>query len=355
MPLVKTLDILKDCEEMKYAVGAFNINGLDQPQALIKRAEQLRSPILMVIPGVIEKYVNFEDYVNVTARAARDTDIPVGIHLSHGLDLEQFERACKAGFTSVMYDGSKFPYEENVANTRIAVEIGHKYGCAVEGELGALGSSFASVSESMTDPAMARDFVEKTGVDILAVAIGNAHGFYKGTPSLDFKRLEEIRYALMAKNCYLTLHGGTGIPEDHIKRSIEIGIVKICIYTEMCHVGKRNAIKYVEEHPEYTGNYDICDLIGSIDTGFADAAEESMRWFMSVGKIGRGNSTFAALDAPAVSKQPVSASFGGGSAAPAAAQADAQPIVTDPGPKYPSLPAENNSFRATGDFWNKNV
>ena len=354
MPLVKTLDLLRDCEDMKYAVGAFNINGLDQPQALIKRAQQLRSPILMVEPGVIEKYVSFEDFADVTARAARDADIPVGIHLSHGLDLEQFERACKAGFTSVMYDGSKFSYEENVANTRIAVEIGRKYGCAVEGELGALGSSFANVSESMTDPAMARDFVEKTGVDILAVSIGNAHGFYKGTPSLDFKRLEEIRYALMAKDCFLTLHGGTGIPEDHIRRSIEMGIVKICIYTEMCHVGKANAIKYIEEHPEYTGNYDVCDLIASIDNGFADAMEESMRMFMSIGKVGRGQGNFQSMEHPmrdmGTQAMPAGVKATQASAAPAAADTE----VRDPGPAYPSLPAQNPNYRPAG-FWNKNV
>lgn len=325
MPLCKTLEILQDCERRGYAVGAFNINGLDQPQHLIKQAEKLGSPIIMVEPGVMEPYVNFEDFALVTARAAKKANVPVGIHLSHGLDLEQVERACKAGFTSVMYDGSKLPYEENVRNTRIAVEIGHKFGAAVEGELGALGSSFVDIKESMTDPEQARDFVARTGIDILAVAVGNAHGFYKGTPQLDFQRLAEIRRALTAYNCYLTLHGGTGIPADHIQRSIQLGISKVCIYTEMCHVGKKNVKEYIQQNPEYKGNFDIPEMIKSVMDGFASAEAECMDMFLSTGKCG----------------------------VPAAA--DAIPQNTDLGPEYPSLPAMNPTYHSTGGYWDKNL
>lgn len=325
MPLCKTLEILQDCERRGYAVGAFNINGLDQPQHLIKQAEKLGSPIIMVEPGVMEPYVNFEDFALVTARAAKKANVPVGIHLSHGLDLEQVERACKAGFTSVMYDGSKLPYEENVRNTRIAVEIGHKFGAAVEGELGALGSSFVDIKETMTDPDQARDFVARTGIDILAVSVGNAHGFYKGTPQLDFQRLAEIRRALTAYNCYLTLHGGTGIPADHIQRSIQLGISKVCIYTEMCHVGKKNVKEYIQQNPEYKGNFDIPEMIKSVMDGFASAEAECMDMFLSTGKCG----------------------------VPAAA--DAIPQNTDLGPEYPSLPAMNPTYHSTGGYWDKNL
>lgn len=325
MPLSKTLDILQDCERRGYAVGAFNINGLDQPQHLIKQAEKLGSPIIMVEPGVIEPYVNFEDFALVTARAAKQASVPVGIHLSHGLDLEQVERACKAGFTSVMYDGSKLPYEENVRNTRIAVEIGKKFGCAVEGELGALGSSFVDIKETMTDPEQARDYVARTGIDILAVSVGNAHGFYKGTPNLDFQRLAEIKRALMAYNCHLTLHGGTGIPADHIQRSIQLGISKICIYTEMCHVGKKNVKEYIAKNPEYAGNFDIPDMIKSVMDGFAAAEADCMNMFFSTGKCG------------------------------AVQAADAIPQNTDLGPEYPSLPALNPGFHSAGGYWDKNL
>ena len=343
MPLVRTKDILAACEHGKYAVGAFNLNSLDQAPFLIKKAEELQSPLLLVEPGVIEKYMNFDDFFAVAARAAACAEVPVGIHLSHGLDLVQFERACKAGFTSVMYDGSKLDYEENVRTTKAAVEIGRKYGCEVEGELGALGSSFADVAESMTDPAMAKDFVKRTGVDILAVSIGNAHGFYKGTPSLDFKRLEEIRHAVMPLNCFLTLHGGTGIPESHIKRSIELGMVKICIYTEMCAEGKKDAVEYIGAHPNYEGNYDVPELLRAVTGGFARSMESCMKMFMSVGRSESGG-------------EPRPSASAEGSGLPvkdyAARTAAGTPQNDELGPAYPSLPTENPNIKTTGLFWN---
>lgn len=337
MPIIKTLDILRACEAGKYAVGAFDINGLDQPQAIIKKAEELKSPILMVIPGVIEKYVNFEDYVAVTARAARDAKIPVGIHLSHGGDLEQFERAAKAGFTSIMFDGSSMSYEDNIRLTAEAVKIGHRYGAAVEGELGAIGSSFATVEESMTDPALAKEFVERTGVDILAVSIGNAHGFYKGTPKLDFNRLAELKEALKEHEVYLTLHGGTGIPEDHIKKAIQMGIVKICIYTEMCSQGKNGAKKYLAEHPDYAGNYDVPELYKAVLDGFTNAEEECIKMFMSDGKA-TGSESDGLLEFKTSLEAPNGAV-----------------VNHDVGPAYPSLPTENHRPLTDTGYWNKNV
>lgn len=324
MSLVKTTDMLADCKAKKYAVGAFNINGLDQPQALIRRAEELGSALIVVEPGVIEKYVNFEDFVAVTKRAARDAKVPVSIHLSHGLDLEQVERAVKAGFTSVMYDGSKFSFEENVENTRRAVEIGHKYGVAVEGELGALGSSFVDISETMTDPEKAREFVARTGVDILAVSIGNSHGFYKGVPHLDFKRLAEIREAIKDYPCYLTLHGGSGISNEGFRACIAEGITKICIYTEMCSLGRGDVETWLKEHPTYTGNYDTCDMVAAALHGFTTSEEHCMKIFGSADR----NPSITAIT-------------------------DAVPENHDVGPAYPSLVAENPNFRYTGKFWNE--
>ena len=324
MPLVKTTDMLAACRQGKYAVGAFNINGLDQPAALIRKAEEVGSPLIVVEPGVIEPYVNFEDFVAVTKRAAEAAKVPVSIHLSHGLDLEQVERAAKAGFTSVMYDGSKLPFEENVANTRKAVEIGHKYGAAVEGELGSLGSSFVDISETMTDPEKAREFVARTGVDILAVSIGNSHGFYKGTPHLDFGRLAAIREAIAEYPCYLTLHGGSGISEEHFKKSIEEGITKICIYTEMCALGREEIEAWLNEHPNYTGNYDTCNIVKAALTGFTRSEDHCMGMFMSAGR----NENLPAIG-------------------------QAVPENTDLGPEYPSLVALNPGFRDTGKFWNE--
>jgi len=223
-----------------------------------------------------------------------------------------------------MYDGSKLSFEENVANTAKAVAFGHAYGCAVEGELGALGSSFVDVSETMTDPEKAREFVARTGVDILAVSIGNSHGFYKGTPHLDFDRLIAIREAIREYPCYLTLHGGSGISEEHFKRCIAEGITKICIYTEMCSLGRNEAESWLKEHPDYTGNYDTCELIAAVLKGFTNSEKHCMEMFMSAGRNER---------IPAVG--------------------EAAPANTAPGPDYPSLVAVNPDFKDAGKFWDK--
>ena len=357
MAFVKTLDILKHCATEKYIVGAFNLNGLDQPEALIKRAEALGAPLLITQPGVIEPYVSFEQMAAVTCLAAKDRRVPVGLHLSHGMELDAVERALKAGFTSVMYDGSKLEYEENVRTTREAVKMGHSYGAAVEGELGALpgasegGAAVASTADTMTDPTLAKDYVKRTGVDILAVSIGNAHGLYHGKPSLDFQRLEQIYYGLMSLDVYLTLHGGTGIPEDHIIRSMGMGIVKVCIYTDMCVEGKKKARAYVEQKPDYQGNFDICDMIGEVNKGFVDAMEVCMRMFSSVGRVHKGETFPAANKALKIE----TAAFAAPAAAAAAAGGAA--VNHDIGPAAPSDPALRPESAAAAQklYWHKNV
>lgn len=358
MAFVKTLDILEKCAQEKFAVGAFNLNGLDQIPAIVKRAEALGSPILITEPGVIEPYVDFEQMTAVTYNAAKNAKVPVGLHLSHGGDLDIVERAIKAGFTSVMYDGSKLEYEENVRITAEAVKMGHSSGVAVEGELGALpgasegGAAAAATVDTMTDPALAKDYVARTGVDILAVSIGNAHGLYKGKPSLDFARLEQIYYGLMSQNVYLTLHGGTGIPEDHIKRAMGMGIVKVCIYTDMCVEGKKNANSYVQEKPEYQGNYDICDLIGEINKGFVDAAEVCMKMFSSIGRVHKSD----IYEAAQVGGDSVSASAIVSGKAPAG-KADGPVENWDVGPATPSEPTIRQESKQARDkvYWHKNV
>lgn len=288
MPFTKTTEILKDASDKKYAVGAFNLCGLDQSPALIREAEKIGSSILITIPAVIEPYVDFGDLGVVTKFAAELSSIPVGLHLSHGMDIETVQRAIASGFTSVMFDGSKLPLEENIKQTKIAVDIGHTNGVAVEGELGALGTS----SDLMTDPELAERYVRETGVDILAIAIGNAHGYYKGTPKLDFQRLEAIKKAISFRDdVYLTLHGGTGIPEADMKKAVAGGITKICIYTEMCGMGKDRALEYLARTPDYSGNYDVPELIKRITGGFVDIAREFMIMFGSASKFESGSST----------------------------------------------------------------
>ena len=356
MAFTKTLDILRKCADEKFAVGAFNLNGLDQISAIVKKADELGSPILITEPGVIEPYMDFEQTAAVTYHAAKNAKVPVGLHLSHGGDLDCVERACKAGFTSVMYDGSKLEYEDNVRTTAEAVKLGHSYGVAVEGELGALpgasegGAAAETTADTMTDPSLAKDYVKRTGVDILAVSIGNAHGLYKGKPSLDFQRLEQIYYGLMSNDVFLTLHGGTGIPEDHLRRSMTMGIVKVCIYTDMCVEGKKNANAYVAAKPEYQGNFDICDLIAEINRGFAGAADVCMRMFDSVGRTHTSDSLAPAQYSAGISVQKLDA------AKPAVKKTE-QAVNTDVGPAVPSDPTlrAKSTEAKQKIYWHKNV
>jgi fructose-bisphosphate aldolase class II len=282
-----TIFILNDAQKNKYAVGAFNVNSLDQVPALIKLAESCNTPILIVLPAIIEKYVAIDELAAVTIAEADKVSVPVGLHLSHG-DMGAVERCIRAGFTSVMFDGSLMELKENIRYTKIASEMGHKYGTAVEGELGAVGAYSGSKDDNvviMTDPQQAKEFVEGTDVDIMAVSIGNAHGFYKGVPKLDFERLAQIKEAVKGRNVYLTLHGGTGIPDSDMKKAIREGITKICIYTEMCAAGKDNAIEYLAKHPKYENNYDVPELLKAITDGFVAVARRDMEVF---GGLGRG-------------------------------------------------------------------
>lgn len=282
LPFVSTVEILRDARDKKYAVGAFNICSLDQSPALIKLAAGLGASVLITIPAVIEQYVNFGELAEVTCFTAKKVSVPVGLHLSHGMDFPTVERAVEAGFTSVMFDGSKLTLEENILLTREAVLLGHTHGVAVEGELGAINSS----NDMMTDPNLVERYIKETGVDILAVAIGNAHGFYKGVPKIDFDRLSQIRNAISSKeDIFLTLHGGTGIPDEDIKRIVSEGITKICIYTEMCDMGKNKALAYLARNPDYKGNYDVPDLLEGITGGFLEVAKSFMKIFGSENKF----------------------------------------------------------------------
>lgn len=295
MPYTKTLDILKYCRKNRFSVGAFNITGLGQPSVMIKKADELKSPLLITIPGMLEQYMDLKDVASLTKRAAQDAKIPVGLHMSHSLDLNQFERAVKAGFTSIMFDGSLLPYEENVRNTKEAVNIASSYGIAVEGEIGTMpgtggmGIEITTNEATMTEPDLAKEFVEKTGVDILAVSIGNKHAMLKGSSSIELERLRKICKELKQKNVYLTLHGGTGIPIESVKKCIEIGVVKICIYTVMCKLAKERVEKYIEKNPGYNNNFEIPNLIETINSGFVDAMENCMRNFGSVNSIGESD------------------------------------------------------------------
>ena len=215
-----------------YAVPAFNAENLEMVQAIVAAASQMRSPVMIQTTPTTVKYLTLRQAVAMVRAEGEAADVPVTLHLDHCESFEGVRDAVQEGYTSVMIDGSKLPYEENIALTRKVVEMAAARGVTVEAELGTVGGKEdgRSADIAYTDPAEAVDFFTRTGVDIFAVAIGTAHGFYKGEPKLNFELLATLRDKIDAP---LVLHGGSGIPDEMIRRTIELGINKVNFATEL--------------------------------------------------------------------------------------------------------------------------
>ena len=250
--LVTSKELLLDAQKNGYAVGAFNTNNLEITHAIVRAAEAKRAPILVQISAGAMKYAGVDYLPMLVAKAAQLATVPVAIHLDHGPDFATCITCLRAGFTSIMRDASKLPYDENVAEVRKVVEACHAVGVPVEAEIGKIGGAeeHVVVSEreaTMSDPDECARFAEDGGFDFLAVAIGNAHGFYKGDPQLDFDRLDAIRERVSIP---LVLHGASGIPDAQITRAVEAGICKINIDTEIRNALIRTMQAYTAEHPD---------------------------------------------------------------------------------------------------------
>jgi fructose-bisphosphate aldolase, class II len=235
MPLVSMTEMLNKALEGKYAVGQFNINNLEWTQAILAAAEEEKSPVILgVSEGAARHMGGFKTVVMMVKGLLEDMNItvPVAIHLDHGSSFEKCKAAIDAGFTSVMIDASHHPFEENIETTKKVVDYAHAKGVSVEAELGTVGGQEDDVVADgviYADAQECKELVEKTGIDCLAPALGSVHGPYKGEPNLGFAEMEEIKNLT---NMPLVLHGGTGIPEADIKRSISLGTSKINVNTE---------------------------------------------------------------------------------------------------------------------------
>ncbi len=235
MPLVSMTEMLNKALEGKYAVGQFNINNLEWTQAILAAAEEEKSPVILgVSEGAARHMGGFKTVVMMVKGLLEDMNItvPVAIHLDHGSSFEKCKAAIDAGFTSVMIDASHSPFEENIETTKKVVDYAHAKGVSVEAELGTVGGQEDDVVADgviYADAQECKELVEKTGIDCLAPALGSVHGPYKGEPNLGFAEMEEIKNLT---NMPLVLHGGTGIPEADIKRSISLGTSKINVNTE---------------------------------------------------------------------------------------------------------------------------
>ncbi|MBR0542802.1 MAG: class II fructose-1,6-bisphosphate aldolase [Clostridia bacterium] len=230
MPLVTTTEMFKKAYEGGYAIGAFNVNNMEIIQGITRAAKKLDAPVILQVSSGARKYASHGYLVAMVKAAAEETGLPIALHLDHGPDFETCKACIDGGFTSVMIDGSSLPYEENVALTKMVVEYAHAHGVVVEGELGTLAGVEDDVvveagNESYTKPEQVFDFVTRTGVDSLAIAIGTSHGAYKfkpgQKPQLRFDILEEVEKRL--PGFPIVLHGASSVNQDDIKTINQYG------------------------------------------------------------------------------------------------------------------------------------
>lgn len=280
MPLVNMKELLQDAQKRNYAVGSFSIANMEMILGVIKAAEETKSPIILQIAQVRLNHSPLHIIGAAMVAAAKKAKVPVAVHLDHGTTLECISEALEAGFTSVMFDGSHLPVDENIAMTNRVIALAKPYGAAVEAEIGCVGGSedgSVDIAMRCTSPDQAKEFYESTGVDALAIAIGNAHGFYKEAPELRFDILEKVRDTVSVP---LVLHGGTGIePEDFI-RCHQSGIKKINIATATFASVERQVRRDYSEN-KIGGYY---DLHQSEIEGAYQNAKKHMEIFYSVGK-----------------------------------------------------------------------
>ena len=229
--------VLKKAQAEHYGVGLFNTTDTDMLEAAISAAEELNSPIIIGTAEVLLPSGDLKLIAPSIIAAAKRAKVPVVVHYDHGLTFERCMEALRLGFTSIMFDGSAGDPEKNIADTKEIVKIAHSFGATVEGEIGHVGEASTgdnAVTDSYTTPEEAADFIAKTGVDALAVAIGTAHGAYKEKPCLDIERLKEIRKTV---DTPLVLHGGSGLSDDDFRNTVREGIAKVNIFTDLCVAG----------------------------------------------------------------------------------------------------------------------
>ena len=300
MPLVTSTEMFKKAYEGNYAVGAFNVNNMEIIQGIVDAAKIEQSPLILQVSAGARKYAKHVYLMKLVEAAVEDTGLPICLHLDHGEDFEICKSCVDGGFTSVMIDGSKHSFEENIELTRRVVDYAHNKGVVVEAELGKLAGvedavKVAAADATYTDPDQAVEFVERTGVDSLAIAIGTSHGAYKfkGKPELDFARLEKISNLL--PNFPLVLHGAStvlpefvslcneyggkiegaqGVPEDMLLQAGKFGVCKINIDTDLRLAMTASIRKYLANNP---GDFDPRQYLKPARQAIQDMVIHKMR------------------------------------------------------------------------------
>lgn len=234
MSLVTTKELLLKAQREKYAVGAFNVENMEMVKAVVEAAETMQSPVIIQTTPSTVKYAGMNMYYAMVKQEAEQASVPIALHLDHGNSFELTAQAFRAGYTSIMIDGSHGSMEENIMVSKKVADMCHSGHIPVEAELGKVGGKEDDLEggddNPYTDPDQAAEFAEKTGIDSLAVAIGTAHGIYKGTPNLDLKRLSSIQKKVSVP---LVLHGTSGVPDETVKECIQRGICKVNYATDL--------------------------------------------------------------------------------------------------------------------------
>ncbi len=282
--LVTMNEVLQDAKKGHYAVGLFNAVTLELAQGIIAAAEETGSPVIFGTAEVLLPYNSLEDLAMILIPMAKRAKVPVVVHLDHGLHKETCLKALKLGFSSIMYDCSTESYEVNCERVREMTEIAHSYGASIEGEIGHVGGAEgaetaeqqADASKFYTTPQEAKDFVDRTGVDALAIAVGTAHGAYKLPPKLDFERIRTIARTVPTP---LVLHGGSGLTDADFRKAIEAGISKVNIFTDINIAAVESAMAHFTSMGK-----GIIDLLPSVRDAVKLSVIEKMQLFGSCGK-----------------------------------------------------------------------
>lgn len=283
MNLVPMADILQDAHKRTYGVGGFNINNMEFLQGIIRGAEELDSPLILQASEGAIKYIGMDYVMQMVEAATKDIDIPVALHLDHGSSFESIMKCIRAGFSSVMIDASKMPFEENIALTKKVVEAAHSVGVTVEAELGTIGGTeddhTVEEKDAMyTNPDQAKEFVEATGVDALAIAIGTAHGVYEGEPELDFERLKTIKGLI---DMPVVLHGASGISAADLEKAVSLGVNKVNVNTDFQQSFTAKIKEVFAEKPEL---YDPRKYCGPGRDAITEKVKEKIKILGSDGK-----------------------------------------------------------------------
>jgi fructose-bisphosphate aldolase class II len=284
--LVTLSELLKDAKEEKYAVGAFNVPNLEAIRGVIQAAEELESPVILQHAEVHENLIGLEEIGPIMLQYAKAAKVPVAVHLDHGASYEMCVKAIRLGFTSVMYDASSKEYELNLEETKEIVKIAHAAGVSVEAELGHIFTSavgggegrgsdssddYEDLEDVYTDPDLAKEFVEATGVDCLAIGFGTVHGIYLKEPKLDLNRILQIKEKI---DVPFVMHGGSGVSEENYRTAIKNGICKINYYTYMNKAAGKAVQECLENNTEDAVTKGYCSNEGqckSRDGNFYEA------------------------------------------------------------------------------------